>query len=68
MPGVSIIRPLKGLDVNLYENLESSFTQDYPNFEILMSVSTPDDQALSVVRDLIAKYPRVDAKYIIGKQ
>src|SRR5436190_4842788 len=33
-PGVSILRPLKGFDTNLYENLESSFTQDYPNFEI----------------------------------
>ncbi|KAJ7225685.1 hypothetical protein GGX14DRAFT_421704, partial [Mycena pura] len=38
-PGVSILRPLKGLDTNLYENLESTFTQEYPNFEILLSVA-----------------------------
>ena len=65
-PGVSILRPLKGLDTNLYENLESTFTQEYPNFEILFSVADEDDQALSVVRDLVAKYPHVQARIIIG--
>lgn len=66
VPGVSILRPLKGLDTNLYENLESSFTQEYPNFEILLSVAHEDDQALPVVRELMAKYPHVDAKVIVG--
>ena len=65
-PGVSILRPLKGLDTYLYENLESSFKQDYPNFEILLSVADEDDEALPVVRDLISKYPHVNAKVIIG--
>jgi ceramide glucosyltransferase len=66
VPAVSIIRPLKGLDTNLYENLESTFLQDYPNFEILMSVADEWDQALPVAKALIAKYPNVDAKIIIG--
>jgi ceramide glucosyltransferase len=65
-PGVSILRPLKGLDTNLFENLESSFKQDYPNFEILLSVADEDDEALPVVRDLISKYPNVNARVIIG--
>lgn len=64
--GVSIIRPLKGLDANLFENLESTFTQEYPKFEILLSVAHPSDQAANVVRDLMAKYPNVDAKLVIG--
>ncbi|KAH7930562.1 glycosyltransferase family 21 protein [Leucogyrophana mollusca] len=67
-PGVSILRPLKGLDTNLYENIESTFTQEYPNFEILLSVADEHDQALPVVRDLISKYPNVDAKVIIGEE
>jgi ceramide glucosyltransferase len=66
VPGVSILRPLKGLDLNLYENLESTFTQEYPNFEILFSVADQDDQALPVVRDLLEKYSNVNAKVIIG--
>lgn len=66
VPGVSIIRPLKGLDANLYENLESTFTQEYPKFEIFLAVANEHDQALSVVRELIGKYPRVNAHIIIG--
>ena len=63
---VSVLRPLKGLDTNLYENLESTFTQEYPNFEILLSVAEEDDQALTVVQELLSKYPHVNSKIIIG--
>ncbi|KAH8119952.1 glycosyl transferase family 21-domain-containing protein [Phellopilus nigrolimitatus] len=68
VPGVSVLRPLKGLDTNLFENLESTFTQEYSNFEILLSVADADDQALSVVRSLLEKYPQVDAKVVIGEE
>ncbi|KAH8998827.1 glycosyltransferase family 21 protein [Lactarius hatsudake] len=66
VPGVSILRPLKGLDTNLLENLESSFGQEYPNFEILLSVADEHDKALPVVYELLAKYPNVNARVIIG--
>lgn len=66
VPGVSILRPLKGLDTNLYENLESTFTQEYPNYEIFLCVADENDQALPVVNDLIAKYPDVNAHVMIG--
>ena len=65
VPGVSILRPLKGLDTNLYENLESTFTQEYANYEIFFCVDDEDDQALTVVRDLMAKYPNVTAHIAI---
>lgn len=64
--GVSILRPLKGLDPNMYENLETSFLQAYPKFEIIFSAADEDDQALTVVRELIAKYPHIDAQIITG--
>ncbi|KAF9457344.1 glycosyltransferase family 21 protein [Collybia nuda] len=66
-PGVSVLRPLKGLDTNLYENLESTFIQEYPDFEIIFSVADNDDQALPIVRDLIRKYPNVKTRVIIGE-
>ena len=65
VPGVSILRPLKGLDTNLYENLESTFLQEYSNFEIFFCVEDEHDQALVIVRDLMAKYPAVDAHIAI---
>ncbi|THH02567.1 hypothetical protein EW026_g296 [Hermanssonia centrifuga] len=68
VPGVSILRPLKGLDANLYENLESTFTQEYSNYEIFLSVESEHDQALPVVKELIAKYPHVKAHMVIGAE
>ncbi|GBB99180.1 hypothetical protein RclHR1_03440013 [Rhizophagus clarus] len=68
VPGVTIIRPLKGVDCNLYENLVSSFRQDYPNFEIIFSVASENDPAVKVVKNLMKRYPKVDAKLIMGER
>ncbi|KAF8944157.1 hypothetical protein BGZ47_004580 [Haplosporangium gracile] len=67
-PGVSIIRPLRGVDYNMYENLASSFCQEYPRFEIIFSVAQSSDPAIDVVLDLKKKYPHVDARLIIGER
>ncbi|KAK3740830.1 hypothetical protein RRG08_042814 [Elysia crispata] len=68
LPGVSILKPLTGVDKNLKENLESFFTQDYPQFELLFSVPDDHDPAILVVKSLIESYPKVDAKLFIGAQ
>ncbi|KAG4305560.1 hypothetical protein PORY_001116 [Pneumocystis oryctolagi] len=68
LPGVSILRPLKGLDPRMYDCLESAFLQDYPKFEIIMSVADETDPAVDVAKELIAKYPGVNAKVILGKE
>ncbi|SPO30977.1 related to Ceramide glucosyltransferase [Ustilago trichophora] len=72
VPGVSILRPLSGLDSNLYSNLASSFTQDYPKtrFEVILSIrdtSSPESQkVLNVARMVVAAHPLVDARIIVG--
>jgi len=67
-PGVSIIKPLTGVDTNLKENLETCFTQKYPNYEILFCVQDDNDPAILVVKSLIESYPKVDAKLFIGQK
>lgn len=64
-PFVSILKPLKGLDPRLKENLESFFQQDYPSMEILFGVKDPDDPAIQIVRELINRYPHIPARLII---
>ena len=66
-PPVTILRPLKGVDVNLFENLASSFTQDYPVFEIIFLVASKNDPAIEIVKELMKMYPKVDASLLIGQ-
>lgn len=64
LPPVSILKPLKGVDDGLEKNLESFFLLDYPNYEILFSVSNPEDPAVALVKDLQKKYPIVSTKLL----
>lgn len=67
VPGVSVIRPLRGVDNCLEECLISSFEMAYPKFEVIFCVPDETDAAIAVVNKLIARYPQVDAKLMIGK-
>ncbi|XP_041348253.1 ceramide glucosyltransferase-like isoform X2 [Gigantopelta aegis] len=66
--GVSIIKPLTGVDPNLKINLETFFTMKYPLYELLFSVENDNDPAILVVKSLIESYPNVDAKLFIGSR
>ncbi|XP_077441806.1 ceramide glucosyltransferase isoform X1 [Vanacampus margaritifer] len=64
--GVSLLKPLKGVDPNLISNLETFFTMDYPKYEVLMCVQDQDDPAVDVCKKLLGKYPNVDARLFVG--
>lgn len=61
---VSILKPLKGKDKNLHENLESFFVMNYKNYELLFCVKDRDDPAVGVVKNLMKTHPDVDARLI----
>lgn len=54
---VSILKPLKGLDDNLFDNLESFCMLDYPEYEIIFSLQDRNDPAYKVARKVKEKYP-----------
>lgn len=64
LPFVSILKPLKGIDSGLFENLKSFFYLDYPNYELLFSVSSLNDPVVEGLRILLAKHPTVKAQLI----
>lgn len=68
--GVTILRPLKGIDAEMETCLRSSFEQDYPKdkLEIIFCVQSASDASIGVVRKLIEEYPEIDAKLMIDQQ
>ena len=56
-PPVSILKPLKGIDPQIWEAFCSHCEQDYPEFQLIFGVSDPDDPAIELVRKLQVKYP-----------
>lgn len=69
LPGVSIVKPLMGVDPYLETNLESHFTLEYPKFELLLCVEDDQDPAINVVERLQQRYPAVTCRlYVGGKQ
>jgi ceramide glucosyltransferase len=54
---VSILKPLKGTDPEMYESFRSHCLQDYPEYEIIFGVSDPNDPAIQLVDQLKAEFP-----------
>ncbi len=63
--GVSIVRPVCGIENYLEETLRSTFTLDYPDYEILFCVASPRDPVVPLIARLIAADPG-RARLLIG--
>jgi ceramide glucosyltransferase len=56
-PGVSVLKPLCGLDDDLAGNLAAFAALDWPDFEVLLGVRSQADPAWPLARDLAARHP-----------
>lgn len=65
-PPVTIVRPVCGIENFVAETLGSSFTLDYPDYEILFCVASPSDPVIPVVEALMRQYPQTQARLLIG--
>src|SRR6202167_4656027 len=64
LPPVSILKPLKGIDPEIWESFCSHCEQNYPEFQLIFGVSDPHDPAIGIVRKLQAKYPNLSIDLI----
>ena len=62
---VSVLKPLRGDDGQLYENLRSFCEQDYPRFEVIFGVEGLDDPAVAVVDRLIREFPHLELRLVV---
>jgi ceramide glucosyltransferase len=64
-PPVSILKPLRGVDPQMYESFRSHCIQDYPEYEIIFGVSEPDDPAVAGVQQLIREFPHCKIRLLV---
>jgi ceramide glucosyltransferase len=66
LPPVSILKPLKGTDPDIYESFRSHCLQDYPAYEIIFGVSDPDDPVVASVSQLQREFPALTIRLVVS--
>ncbi len=65
-PPISILKPLKGVDDRLLDNLASFCRLDYPEYEIIFCLQSPSDPAMRVVNRIRELFPEKEISVVIG--
>jgi ceramide glucosyltransferase len=65
VPPVSILKPLRGVDPQMYESFRSHCVQDYPDYEIIFGVNDADDPAAEAVHQLMREFPSCRIRLVI---
>ncbi|MFZ0770452.1 MAG: bacteriohopanetetrol glucosamine biosynthesis glycosyltransferase HpnI [Candidatus Sulfotelmatobacter sp.] len=66
LPPISILKPLKGIDPEIYESFRSHCLQDYPDYEIVFGVSDANDPAIESVKALQREFPGRRIQLMVG--
>jgi ceramide glucosyltransferase len=64
-PPVTILKPVKGVDEESFENYSTFCVQDYPRYQIVFAVASSEDPVIPVIRRLIEEYQDVDIALVV---
>lgn len=64
-PPVSILKPVKGMDGESFENFASFCRQDYPSYQIVFAVASETDPVIPVIRRVQEAFPERDIELVI---
>ncbi len=67
LPPVTVFKPLKGADAALEDNLASFCRQDYPCWQLILCLQSPDDPALAAAQNLRRRFPEADIEVVVSK-
>ena len=65
LPTVSLIKPVCGVEKNLYENLSTACRQTYPDYEVIFSVQDSNDPALPLLERIRDENSRVPVRIVV---
>ena len=65
---VSILKPLKGTDPEMYESFRTHCLQQYPEYEIIFGVNDAADPAVALVERLKLEFPQRAIRLVICNQ
>ncbi|KUJ17767.1 uncharacterized protein LY89DRAFT_584574 [Mollisia scopiformis] len=70
VPHITVIRPVKGLEPQLYECLAATFRQTYPlqRLTVYLCIASASDPAFPVLQRLLADFPKFDAKLLVEEE
>ncbi|HEX4030079.1 MAG TPA: glycosyltransferase [Terracidiphilus sp.] len=63
-PLLTLLKPVHGAELELEAHLESFFTQDYPEYEILFCARQSDDAGLETARRVAVRHPQIPVKFL----
>jgi ceramide glucosyltransferase len=64
-PPVSILKPLRGTDRQMYESFRSHCLQEYPQYEIIFGVNNANDEAVAEVERLRCEFPEREIRLVV---
>jgi ceramide glucosyltransferase len=67
-PPVSILKPLRGTDPEMYECFRSHCLQNYPEYEIVFGVSDANDPAIQLVEQLKREFPQRAIRLMVCRE
>lgn len=67
LPYISLIKPVCGLEKDLYINLATACQQDYPEYEVIYSIQNRDDPALEILQKIREVYPQRNIQIVVDE-
>lgn len=65
-PPISILKPVRGLDPEPYQNFASFCLQEYPKYEIVFCVGAEDDPVMPALERLKLNFPESRIRILFG--